>query len=76
MIHNWFGFENICLTHTHHIGTDFGLFLVAPFVITFLFKQPKKAAVVVILLAVASTVARFYVTYARDMTVYVLFGLE
>jgi len=20
MIHNWFGFENICMTHTHHIG--------------------------------------------------------
>lgn len=76
MIHNWFGFENICLTHTHHIGTDFGLFLVAPFVITFLFKHPKKAAIFIFSLAVASTIARFYVTYARDMTVYVLFGLE
>lgn len=76
MIHNWFGFENICMTHTHHVGTDFGLFLSAPFVILFLYKHPKKASVVIFLLALASTVARFYITYAKDMTVYVLFGLE
>jgi Acyltransferase family len=76
MIHNWFGFENICMTHTHHIGTDFGLFLSAPFFVMFLYKYPRKASMVIFVLALASTVARFYVTYARDMTVYVLFGLE
>lgn len=76
MIHNWFGFENICMTHTHHVGTDFGLFLTAPFVIILLFKYPKKTSSVIFSLALVSTVARFYITYARNMTVYVLFGLE
>jgi hypothetical protein len=76
MIHNWFGFDNICMTHTHHVGTDFGLFLTAPFVIMFLYKYPKRASVVIFLFAAVSTVARFYITYVRDMTVYVLFGLE
>lgn len=76
MIHNWFGFENICMTHTHHVGTDFGLFLSAPFVIMSLYKYPRKATIVIFLLSTISTIARFYVTYARDMTVYVLFGLE
>lgn len=76
MIHNYFGFENICMTHTHHVGTDFGLFLCAPFVIMALYKFPRKALTAITLLAVVSTIGRFYVTYARDITVYVLFGLE
>ena len=76
MIHNWFGFENICMTHTHHVGTDFGLFLTAPFIIMFLYKNPRSASAVIFSLALISTAARFYVTYLRDTTVYVLFGLE
>lgn len=76
MIHNWFGFENICMTHTHHIGTDFELFLVAPLLVTFLYKHPKNTSIAIFIMAVVSTIARYYVTYARDMTVYVLFGLE
>ena len=76
MIHNWFGFEKICMTHTHHVGTDFGLFLTAPFVIFYMFKSPRKASIVVFVLAMLSTIARFYVTYSRDLTVFVLFGIE
>lgn len=76
MIHNWFGFENICMTHTHHVGTDFGLFLSAPFIIPFLYKSPRRASVAIFLFALVSTIARFYTTYAYDTTVYVLFGLE
>lgn len=76
MIHNWFGFENICMTHTHHIGTDFELFLTAPILVTLLYKYPKKTTNVIYILAVLSTVARFYTTYTRNLTVYVLFGLE
>ncbi|CRK96891.1 CLUMA_CG009993, isoform A [Clunio marinus] len=76
MIHNWFGFENICMTHTHHVGTDFSLFLIAPFMIMCLHKYPKKSMSVIFILALISTIGRFYITYARDMTVYVLFGIE
>lgn len=76
MIHNWFGFENICMTHTHHIGTDFELFLLAPIIVIMLHKHPKNTSVLIFILAVISTIGRFYVTYARNMTVYVLFGIE
>jgi peptidoglycan/LPS O-acetylase OafA/YrhL len=76
MVHNWFGFENICMTHTHHVGTDFGLFISAPLLVTFLYKYPRRASFTIFTLAVISTLARFYVSYTRDMTVYVLFGLE
>ncbi|KAG5684659.1 hypothetical protein PVAND_013877 [Polypedilum vanderplanki] len=76
MIHNWFGFENICMTHTHHIGTDFELFLTAPFLVILLHKYPKKTSWGIFIAALLSTVARYYITYARNMTVYVLFGLD
>ncbi|KAL7028529.1 hypothetical protein ACKWTF_005882 [Chironomus riparius] len=76
MIHNWFGFENICMTHTHHVGTDFELFLTAPILVTLLYKYPKKTGIGMFILAVLSTIIRFYTTYVKDLTVYVLFGLE
>lgn len=76
MIHNWFGFENICMTHTHHVGTDFALFLCAPFIVALLYKYPRKGSAVIFLLALLSSIGRFYITYAREMTVYVLSGLE
>lgn len=76
MIHNWFGFENICMTHTHHIGTDFELFLAAPIIVIMLHKYPKSTGIMMFILGLISTIGRFYVTYSRDMTVYVLFGLE
>jgi peptidoglycan/LPS O-acetylase OafA/YrhL len=76
MIHNWFGFENICMTHTHHIGTDFQLFLFAPILIILLHKYPKRMSAVIFILSVASTFGRFYVTHVRNMTVYVQFGIK
>lgn len=76
MIHNWFGFENICMTHTHHVGTDFQLFLCTPLLVTFLYKYPKKASATIFSLALIATIARYYITYSREMSVYVLFGAE
>jgi peptidoglycan/LPS O-acetylase OafA/YrhL len=76
MIHNWFGFENICMTHTHHVGNDFQLFLTSPFLVIFLHKYPKRTSIVILILALVSTVGRFYITHVRKMTVFVLFGIE
>lgn len=75
MIHNWFGFENICMTHTHHIGTDFELFVFAPMIIILLHKYPKQTSAGIIFLGIISTAGRFYITQARDMTVYVMYGI-
>lgn len=73
-IHNWFGFSNMCLTHTHHVGIDTELFAVAPFLILVLWKWPKKGMKLIIGLATLSTIARYYVTYTYDLSNYVFFG--
>lgn len=74
MIHNWFGFENVCMTHTHHVGTDFELFLVAPFLIIFLYKYPKHGILTISGLAAIATIARFYTVFVKELSVFVLFG--
>lgn len=76
MIQNWFGVENICIMHTHHIGTDFELFLVAIFLIIYLHRKPKVATVAILALAFASTAANFSVTLTERITHYALFGIE
>ncbi|KAL1513441.1 hypothetical protein ABEB36_002852 [Hypothenemus hampei] len=73
-IHNYFGFQDMCLTHTHHLGIDTQLFFVAPFMVYGIWKWPKKGSAVLLLLAVLSTVARYYVTYTMQLSNYVHFG--
>lgn len=75
-IHNWFGFSSMCLTHTHHLGIDTELFWTSPFLIIALYKWPKRAVNVIVILAVLSTIARFYVTYMHDLSNYVSFGIR
>lgn len=73
-IHNWFGFSNMCLTHTHHVGIDTELFSIAPFLILALWRWPKKGLNMIIGLAAVSTIARYYVTYTHNLSNYVFFG--
>lgn len=73
-IHNWFGFSNMCLTHTHHVGIDTELFSIAPFLIFALWKWPRKGMSMILGLAVVSTIARYYVTYKYGLSNYVFFG--
>jgi peptidoglycan/LPS O-acetylase OafA/YrhL len=73
-IHNWFGFSDMCLTHTHHVGIDTELFSIAPFMILALWKWPKKGSRAIVFLAVLSTLARYYVTYTSELSNYVFFG--
>lgn len=73
-IHNWFGFSNMCLTHTHHVGIDTELFGVAPFLILALWRWPRKGLHMIFGLAVVSTIARYYVTYTYGLSNYVFFG--
>lgn len=73
-IHNWFGFSNMCLTHTHHVGIDTELFAIAPFLILALWRWPRKGLNILVGLAVVSTIARYYVTYTHGLSNYVYFG--
>lgn len=76
MIQNWFKFEEMCNLHSHHIGTDFELFLLAPFLLILLWKSPKKGFLVISILALASTFLRFYVTYTKNLTYFVPFSVK
>ncbi|VVC30375.1 Nose resistant-to-fluoxetine protein, N-terminal,Acyltransferase 3 [Cinara cedri] len=73
-IHNYFGFKNMCLSHTHHIGIDSQLFIVSPLLIWTLWKWPKKSLVVLIGLATISTGLRYYETFTRKLNLFISFG--
>uniref|UniRef100_A0A1Q3FR05 Nose resistant-to-fluoxetine protein N-terminal domain-containing protein n=2 Tax=Culex tarsalis TaxID=7177 RepID=A0A1Q3FR05_CULTA len=73
-IHNYFGFKDMCLTHTHHVGIDTELFAVSPLFIWALWKWPRKGAIALVVLALVSTVHRFFITYNLRLSNYVYFG--
>lgn len=74
MIHNFFGFENLCMANTHHIGTDFHLFVCSIFIIAYLHRQPKKGLALISFLIIASTIAKFYIVYQRELVIYITFA--
>ncbi|XP_044743936.1 O-acyltransferase like protein [Chrysoperla carnea] len=73
-IHNYFGFENMCLTHTHHVGIDTQLFLISPLFIWILWKWRRRGIMVLITLATISTIMRYNVTYSMGLSNYIHFG--
>ncbi|XP_050075613.1 nose resistant to fluoxetine protein 6 [Anopheles maculipalpis] len=73
-IHNYFGFKNMCLTHTHHVGIDTELFFVAPLFIYCVWKWPRRGMIGLLTVALITTVHRFYVTYSLRLANYVYFG--
>ncbi|XP_026467559.1 O-acyltransferase like protein-like [Ctenocephalides felis] len=73
-IHNYFGFENMCLTHTHHVGIDTQLFFAAVPIIFYLYRWPKGFTTILLTLAIVSTMGRYYVTETRKLSNYIYFG--
>ncbi|XP_033205713.2 nose resistant to fluoxetine protein 6-like [Bombus vosnesenskii] len=73
-IHNYFGFESMCLTHTHHLGIDTQLFVLSPLMVLLLYKKPKIGTIVLTMCALFSTALRYFVTYYRELSNYVFFG--
>ncbi|XP_058064194.1 nose resistant to fluoxetine protein 6 isoform X2 [Anopheles bellator] len=73
-IHNYFGFQNMCLTHTHHVGIDTELFCVAPLFIYLIWRWPRRGIAGLVAIAVITTVHRFYTTYRLRLANYVYFG--
>ncbi|KAK4880106.1 hypothetical protein RN001_008252 [Aquatica leii] len=73
-IHNYFGFKNMCLTHTHHVGIDTQLFFASVLTVPFLWKWPRKTFSVLTAVAVFSTGLRYHVTYSKNLSNYIHFG--
>lgn len=76
MIHNWFGFGNICMTHTHYIGTDFELFVVSTLLIVLLYNRPKLMIIFVAALAALATAGSFFIVLTKFVNPYIVFGVE
>ncbi|XP_072399233.1 nose resistant to fluoxetine protein 6-like [Diabrotica undecimpunctata] len=73
-IHNYFGFKDMCLTHTHHLGIDTQLFFASPFLIYLIWKWPRKGTAALLTIALVSTIMRYTVSYTRKLSNYVHFG--
>ncbi|XP_059617038.1 nose resistant to fluoxetine protein 6 isoform X1 [Phlebotomus argentipes] len=73
-IHNYFGFENMCLTHTHHVGIDTQLFVLSPIIAIGLYKWPRRTLMIILAVAGISTAARYHVTVSRRLANYIFFG--
>ncbi|KAL7027103.1 hypothetical protein ACKWTF_005310 [Chironomus riparius] len=74
MIQNWFKFEEMCNLHTHHIGTDFELFLFSPLLLILMHKSPRKGISFVVFLTIISTFLRFYANYSHNLYYFVPFS--
>ncbi|KAM8721005.1 hypothetical protein ACLKA7_006955 [Drosophila subpalustris] len=73
-IHNYFGFSEMCLTHTHHLGIDTELFAVAPLFILGLWRWPRRGLLTLLLLCTVGTAARYYTTIVNQLSNYIYFG--
>uniref|UniRef100_A0A1A9W8H9 Nose resistant-to-fluoxetine protein N-terminal domain-containing protein n=1 Tax=Glossina brevipalpis TaxID=37001 RepID=A0A1A9W8H9_9MUSC len=73
-IHNYFGFSEMCLTHTHHLGIDTELFIVAPIIILLLWKWPRNGFIILLTLCGIGTAARYYTTIVNELSNYIYFG--
>ncbi|XP_049865237.1 nose resistant to fluoxetine protein 6-like [Pectinophora gossypiella] len=74
-IHNYFGFEDMCLTHTHQIGIDMQLYVATLPLMLVLWRSRTLGWTLVIGIAVASTVLRYLAIYAYNISMFVYFGI-
>lgn len=74
MIHNLFGFENICMFNLHHIGTDFILFIAALLIIVTLHKYSNVLFFTVAIIGLSSTIATFIIVYNEELILYIYYG--
>lgn len=73
-IHNWFGFGDMCLTHTHHVGIDTQLFWTAPFFVILVFNMRMRGVKIITALAALSTVMRYWATIKYGLSNYITFN--
>lgn len=76
MIHNWFGMENICLPQTHHIESEFVLYVLSLFLVIYLHNNSKRGTALIIALGVMAMVSRFITSYINQLSVFVFSGVE
>lgn len=76
MIHNWFGIENICLPQTHHVESEFVLYVLSFFLVIYLHNNSRRGTALIVALGVMAMVSRFITTYLNRLSVFVFSGVE
>ncbi|XP_047545507.1 nose resistant to fluoxetine protein 6 [Vanessa atalanta] len=75
-IHNYFGFEDMCLTHTHQIGMDMQLYVATLPLMFVLWKFRRTGLALIVGIAAASTVLRYLAIYWYDISMFVYYGIS
>ncbi|XP_075972637.1 drop dead [Anticarsia gemmatalis] len=75
-IHNYFGFEDMCLTHTHQLGMDMQLYVATLPLMVIIWKFRTMGWSLLVLIAVASTALRYLAIYWYDISMFVYFGIS
>ncbi|XP_047989519.1 nose resistant to fluoxetine protein 6-like [Leguminivora glycinivorella] len=75
-IHNYFGFEEMCLTHTHQIGMDMQLYVATLPLLLLLWRHRRLGWTLIAAVAVASTALRWLAIYWYDISMFVYFGIS
>ncbi|XP_045459770.1 nose resistant to fluoxetine protein 6 [Melitaea cinxia] len=75
-IHNYFGFEEMCLTHTHQIGMDMQLYVATLPLMFVLWKSKRLGLALIFGISVISTVLRYLAIHWYDISMFVYYGIS
>ncbi|KAL0839331.1 hypothetical protein ABMA28_016070 [Loxostege sticticalis] len=75
-IHNYFGFEEMCLTHTHQIGMDMQLYIATLPLMLVLSRSKNLGLALIVIVAVASTVLRYLAIHWYEISMFVYYGIS
>ncbi|XP_072942215.1 nose resistant to fluoxetine protein 6-like [Epargyreus clarus] len=75
-IHNYFGFEEMCLTHTHQIGMDMQLYVATLPLMIILWKFRSLGWTLLASIAVGSTLLRYLAIHWYDISMFVYYGIS
>ncbi|XP_026765152.2 nose resistant to fluoxetine protein 6-like [Galleria mellonella] len=75
-IHNYFGFEEMCLTHTHQLGMDMQLYVATLPLMLVLVKSKTLGLSLIFATALASTVLRYLAVHWYQISMFVYYGIS
>ncbi|KAG8290630.1 hypothetical protein J6590_079027 [Homalodisca vitripennis] len=74
-IHNYYPFDQMCLTHSHQVAIDMQLYLTAPLLVFPLWWRPRLGLPLLLGVAVWSSLLRYSVVLSEQLSTIVYFGI-
>ncbi|XP_034933729.1 nose resistant to fluoxetine protein 6-like isoform X2 [Chelonus insularis] len=75
-IQNFFPFEEMCATHTHHLAIDMQLSLLAPVLVFFLQNKPIIGIILIFFLLQVSATLRYFATINNYLSLVIFHGIS